>query len=202
MYKIECIRDQAWYVKYFNHALENNIKFHSDPTLNNFYEVVQPYLKNENIKTRVEGNHFNLFCNDLALVTEISQKLKTWVKSITGPTTQDEIDFLKEHGNKKVLCKKLPHSRYRYKIFLKSGSMNPESRSNFHKWSLSHNEKIKFTPSVERWLCGRQSWSGTNPFFYVENEKLLAMIGLYLGNHIKQIQEYVCTDMVVENINI
>jgi enoyl-[acyl-carrier protein] reductase I len=43
-----------------------------------------------------------------------------WVKKISGPTTQEELEFLLSNGHKKILCDTYPKEMYKYRVFFKS----------------------------------------------------------------------------------
>lgn len=212
MYRIECKKEGASRIRHqgpeyflsksksYNRRLSHLDQQFQDEMVE-FAAAVAPYFKNKNIQIRSERHHFNLFCNDLTLVEEINRKLSKWIKSISGPTTQEEINFLQENGNKKVLCKSLPHKTYQYKVFLNFGKMSYENKKNFWEWSSNYGYRIRFNPLTQKWLKNECPWSGTNPYVYVQDQKTLSILSLYLGPKIKKIQEYVSPDVEFIDIN-
>lgn len=200
-YRIECVQAGASRIK---HAGVDRVEHwchesrarsfwekHIDPVeLYAFLTAVKPFLKIKNLQIRAEGSHFNFYCSDLELVEKIEKKLSKWIKRISGPTTTEEIEFLVNNNNKKVLCKELPKKKYRYKVFLDS-SMPEDQRKNFHSWTANYGEQIQCTPATKRWLGGDQLWWSTSPYMYVESSKMLSMVGLHLGGYVRRIQEYI-----------
>lgn len=171
-----------------------------DP-LRNFVGSVAPFLENKNIKIRMENSHFNLYTNDLDLVIQINNRMSSWIKKISGPTTQEEIDFLNKFEGKKVLCKNLPYMKYQYKIFINFHDMNQEEKENFWRWSKNYEYKLQISKLTERYLTGKSMWASREPYIYVDNNKTLTIVSLYLGKRIKKVQEYVCPNISFVEVN-
>lgn len=206
-YRIECVQDGASRIKHAGADRVEQWCLSSVPTspwerkidnqaLYNFLLAVKPFLKNKNLQIRVEGSHFNLYCNELELVEKINKALSKWIRRITGPTSQEEINFLLTNSNKKVLCKKLPKNRYKYKLFL-NYNISDDRRLKFYQWASNYGEQIYFTESASKWLLGETLWWSTVPYMYVENDKTLSMVGLYLGSDVRKIQEHILRGSVL-----
>jgi len=59
-----------------------------------FVNAVEPFLdRKEEIQIRVENSHLNLFCKDPSVLEEIDNALEQWIRKISGPTTQEELNF-------------------------------------------------------------------------------------------------------------
>ena len=90
---------------------------------------------------------------------------------------------------KKVLCKELPHGIYRYKVFLRT-NISSNIKNSFFNWQLNYNHKILTPKSVEKWLLYGRYYS-SSPYIYVDNASNLSMVGLFLGNGILRVEEFI-----------
>lgn len=158
-----------------------------------FDNAVKPYLKNKNLRIRVEGKHFNIFCADISLLKDLDRDLSQWIAKISGPTTQEEYDFLMSNGNKKVLCDQFPHNKFKYKLIFNT-DFPIDNRKSFYDWLKNYKDKINMANSCESWLSNKKRYVYHNPYMYVEDAKTTSMITLYAGNNIKSIVEYVERD--------
>jgi hypothetical protein len=154
-----------------------------------FIDAVEPFLKNENVRVRTERGHFNLFCMDQAQLEVIENRLRPWITKISGPTTQEELDFLLSNGHKKILCDGLPHEMYNYKIYFKS-NFPPDKRQNFLLWSKKYGDKLNISSTTEGWLSCTKHYV-QSPFMYVVDDKMLSMIGIYLSGNIRKVEEFI-----------
>lgn len=158
--------------------------------LKKFAKIVKPILETGNVQVRTEGKHYNIFLSDRDLFAKIKKDLYPWITHITSPSTDEEFNFLMNNGHKKVLCAELPHKKFRYRVYLKERTSR-ETRGKFLKWAENYKDKsIKISKTTEVWLNGGKFYI-QNPFFYVENEKMLSMMLLFLdGNH-RKVQEFI-----------
>lgn len=155
-----------------------------------FIESVEPFIdRSDEIQIRVEGSHFNLFCKDPAVLEEIDNSVHKWIKTIQGPTSQEELDFLLSNGHKKILCDVLPHEKYKYRIYFKSKFPAP-NRSAFATWADKYGDKLLVSETSKRWLQGNKHWA-QDPFMYVDNDKMLSMTGIYLSGYVKKVEEFI-----------
>jgi hypothetical protein len=63
-------------------------------------------------------------------------------------------------------------------------------RPKFLEWANKYNSKTAIADSTQKWLEGRTSYV-QSPFMYVEDDKTLAMFGLFLGNHVRIVEEFI-----------
>lgn len=161
-----------------------------------FIIAVAPFLdRKEDMRIRVEGKHFNFFCMDPTILEEIDLKVGQWISKISGPTTQEELEFLLSNGHKKILCDALPKDKYKYRVFFKSAfTMN--KRSAFIHWADKYGDKIVISETSRRWLTGHRHYA-QDPFMYVEDDKMLSMIGLYLSGYVKKTEEFILRENVL-----
>jgi hypothetical protein len=160
-----------------------------------FINVVEPFL-NDEIKIRAENNHFNIFCKHKILLDSMSTALDKWAYAVHSPETQEEIDYLLDNRNQKILCDKLPHSDYKFKIILRD-RMKLDTRKNFLTWAKKYGNSILISKTTEFWLDGKTMYK-QDPFFYIKNDSLLTMMMLFLSNDIRKVHEYVIRNTITE----
>lgn len=159
-----------------------------------FLNVVEPYL-DKDLQIRAEGNHFNFFCKDRELKDAIIKDMGKWLKAVTGPDSDEELEFMLSSGKKKVICSNFPYDKYRYKINFRP-NMPVDSRPKFLEWAKKYGSSISIADSTSRWLSGRNAYVQA-PFMYVEDDKTLAMFGLFLGNNVRVVEEYVLRENLI-----
>lgn len=154
-----------------------------------FIDAVEPFLKREDTQIRAEGTHFNIFCKDIALLENIDNNLQKWIRRILGPTSADEFNFMIDNGHKVRLCDALPKGKYRYKLFFKT-KFPEDKRSAFASWASKYQDKLEINGVSERWLQGIISWT-QNPFMYIEDEKTLSMVGMFLSGYVQKVENFI-----------
>lgn len=154
-----------------------------------FTNGIQPFLKNPNVQIRAEGSHLSLFCNELDILDQIESSLRPWIVSIFGPTTTEEMEFIKANGPKKVLCDKLPKNNFKYRIYFRS-NWSLDKRKSFMSWADKSEDKIIISTTSKKWMAGERSWA-QNPFAYVKDDKTLSMVGLQITGHVKKVEEFI-----------
>ena len=160
------------------------------PDLVLFARLVKKWIKDSNIHIRCEGSRYNLCCLDLKTYEKILKDLTPWVVEVTRPETKEDLEFFTKNGPAKILVKELPHSAFKYKIVMKP-SMTSDRRSKFNNWLSKYDIHPKaISRNTQRWLSNNVSYI-QDPFFYVENDEMLTIINLYLGNVISRTEEFV-----------
>jgi hypothetical protein len=160
-----------------------------------FTNLVAPYIENPNVKIRVEGSHFNLFCKDKSLLETIDKDLNKWIRKISGPTTDEELEFLLSNGHKKILRDVLPKEKYKYRIYFKS-KFPADKRLSFITWADKYGDRLEISDNSRRWLSGSRHYA-QDPFMYVEDEKMLSMAGMYLSGYVKKVEEFLLREKVL-----
>jgi hypothetical protein len=163
-----------------------------------FLDKVEPFLKEE-LQIRTEGGHFNIFCKHVVLRDHILQELNQWVIDVQGPASEEELAYMLAAGGKKVVCNKLPHQQYRYKLHFKT-NMPADSRSKFLSWSNNYKDRIFIAESTHKWLDGKKHWAQL-PFMYIEDSKTLSMFSLFLGDNLRIIEEYVLRSSINSSLD-
>ena len=155
-----------------------------------YITAIQPYFGSD-LKTRVEYDRLDYFVNDVKLYKELSTILEKWVVSITEPDSETDIESLQAKAST-VLCNQLPHNKYRYKVYIRSG-MPVHQRQQFKIWLENYGDKVQYSKSTTEWLDGKTYYSQC-PFIYVEDQGLLLMAKMYLGNWAQKTHEFVIRD--------
>lgn len=202
-YKVECIIPGANYITAYDpdYVIRwckgevsslgyRNTKHVNKEDLEKFTGLAKKYLKKkEDIRVRTEGGHFNLFFMDSKFLDKIVKDLEPWVYQITEPASKEELEFLIENENKKILCDAIPHEKYTYKVVLRTLSAN--AKEQFYQWSKNYTEdQIKISGQTKKWLAGEYGYK-QDPFFYIADPSMLTMTRLFLGDGIRRVYEYV-----------
>lgn len=184
IYKIDCLVEGAFTVKYIKSLSLR------PPEANKFLETIHPILQKNVVQTRVEGRHFNIFCNDEKLFNDLQALLSQWVVKVHSPATNLEKQFLLDNNHRKILRDRYHKNTFRYKIILQENT-SFEVKNKFYDWLLKYdNSKIDISYNTALWLSGRNKYA-TNPFIYISDNQMLSLVCMYLGNNIKFIEEYV-----------
>lgn len=161
-----------------------------------FIKAVKPFLDKE-VKVRAEGSHYNIFCKDLDLYKEMKKKLYKWITFVYEPENEEVLSFMLSNGPRKVVVKQLPKEKYKYKITMKY-NMPLDARKNFIKWTEKYDPGIfDVSRSSKAWMEGAKMYA-QDPFFYIQDNSVLTLTSLYLGNNIKKIEEFVLADTIKE----
>jgi hypothetical protein len=164
------------------------------PRFKKFATTLEQYIRQQkdlDIKIRTEGNSFNLFSKDEQLIDSLVTRLSAYVDTVTKPEDVKSLEYLLKN-NRKILVIALPHGKYRYKITMRD-TMSMDEKERFFKWL--DRSKYHVSSTTVRYLTGK-SWYVQNPFFYAENQGDASMATLFLGTHIKHIQEYILNDTI------
>ena len=155
-----------------------------------FTTGLEPFLElKDQLQTRVEGRRYNIFCKDPVLLENIYKAVAPWVERVSGPTTEEELDYLLDNGHKKILRDVLPKDGYKYKVYIRE-SWSLEGRAAFAEWADKFPDTINISQSSKKWLDGKQRWL-YNPFMYVKDNKTLTMVGLFTSGNVKRVEEFV-----------
>jgi hypothetical protein len=71
-----------------------------------------------------------------------------------------------------------------------------DTRPKFLEWAKKYGSGVSIADSTNRWLAGKTVYVQA-PFMYVEDDKTLAMFGLFLGNNVRIVEEYVLRENLV-----
>lgn len=193
-YKVECRQYDASRMHYWTKLLSPKqidilIKTKSSSqSLINFYNKVKPFY-DEDVQIRVEGSRFNIFLKDKDLLDRICKELNVWIFQVTGPASDEELAYMTANGHKKRVCEKYPSEKYKYRVHLRQ-NMAHDTRKKFYDWLTKYGDQVRIINSTERWLTGKSFYCQT-PYFYVNDSSLLSMIGMFLGNDLRSVEEFI-----------
>lgn len=152
-----------------------------------FAYALQPHA-NKDMQIRTGGSSISFFVKDRILLYTLEYALRDWTTEISEPANEQELKFLMDHTSRKIVCNALPYEKYRYRVKLKYDT-NLTVRANFSSWIKNYNGKIKPTGQTISWFNG--GGYGWAPSIYVEDASTLSMVGLFLGNSVQSIEEFI-----------
>ena len=155
-----------------------------------FAELLKKY-KELGVKTRAEWETMNLYCSDVNIYRKMQKDFTHWVYSISEPANNTDLDKLSSNPSHH-LCKHLPHNRYTHKVVLRS-NMPHHQRLKFMGWLENYKDSIKPSKGTVKWLQGSNQYL-QDPFVYLDNPRQLTLVGMFLGNDLRKVQEFVLQD--------
>lgn len=186
-------------------GIPETIKRCLEPTTSNAWERFDPsllhdftndfsYFLDQDIKIRAEGSIFSIYCKEEQLFDNMCRKLNFWIAEVFVPATSAEQTFLIDNNRKKIICNHLPFNNYQYRVNLKT-VMPEKTKEQFYNWISNYAGKIQVPKGTLNWLNSKKHWV-VNPSFYVKDGPTLSMVGLFLGDRISSIQEFVPRSMI------
>lgn len=183
VYKIECHVHKAYSIKYFLREFRTN-------EANQIADVLLSIKELGDFQTRVEGSHFNIFCNSKVVFDKLVESLSQYIRCVCVPLSDQEKDFLLGNGNRKIIKDRYHKNIYQYRIYLKD-SLDRFSRKRFYEWISRYDEtKFYISGNSLKWITGNIHYAA-NPCIYAANSSALSMICLYLGENIKYTEEFI-----------
>lgn len=153
-----------------------------------FAKSIKPFLE-KGLKHRAEGSHFNFFLEDKATLDQISTELKEFVEATWEPSSDEELAYLLDN-KRKVIVEELPYSKFKHKIVFKT-NWPVAKGTNFLDWLQKYpEEEYKISRSSYEYLSGKTRYC-QDPFMYISEPKMLTMLQLFAGDHIKYAEEFV-----------
>lgn len=146
---------------------------------------------NTSFKKRIEGDFLDIYTNEIDLYDNICDKFSTYVVGLWKPEKGKDKKLLA--STYKIFCKKLPHDRYRFRVYLKPHLLdnNLEDRKKLCKWIYSQNDKTTLSASIEKWILTSTS-NYDRRYILVEDEQTILMLRLRSPNLVGKVLEYSC----------
>jgi hypothetical protein len=138
---------------------------------------------------RIETNIMDIYTNDEEFYNKLLNQFSGIVRNASAPI-KETIDQLDSPYT--VVANKLPHDRYRYKVYLTPHAMPRDriTRANYLIWIKEQGDRIKISDSVKQWfLTCNYNWD--RRYMLVEDEKTLFMLKLRDGSAVGQTYKYV-----------
>ena len=149
-------------------------------------------LDQKDFAKRIEANSIDIYVNDKTLFDNISNKFESIILNRSAPT-DDNLDLL-ENTNF-ILTRKLPHKKYRYKVFLLPHRFNGDrlSKSKYINWLDTQGDKILISESVKQWFLNTD-WYWDRRYMYVEDTNTLLMLKMRDSQALGKVYEYLIVD--------
>jgi hypothetical protein len=166
-------------------ALKNKINFLALTTfLSN--------LNRQDFAQRIESNTIDLYINDESIFDSLSSTFESIIVHRYAPTANN-LELLENTDF--ILAKKLPHSKYRYKIYLLPHKLQGdlESKNNYLAWLDSQQNRILISKSVKSWFQNT-NWYWDRRYMYVEDANTLLMLKMRDPQVVGKIYEYIIVD--------
>ena len=155
-----------------------------------FTTGMEPFIElKDQLQIRVEGRRYNIFCKDSILLENIYNAVAPWVQRVSGPTTDEELNYMLDNGHRKILRDVLPKNMYQYRIYFKE-SWDIADRNKFLAWIMKNSDIVDVSKSSKEWLQGDKRWI-YNPFVYVKDNKTMTIVGLYTSGSVKRVEEFI-----------
>lgn len=199
-YKIECRCAGSWMIKRRGISETRDFCASNDtvgygyrretvdkPRLLNFLNNVESYLDQEDVQVRSEHSTFNIYCKDTDLYNSILGKMSGYVSTVFEPSTAQELEYMIQNSHKKVLCNHLPYEKFKYRLYFRPDCDSNVKRS-FSSWVTNYTDKVKITNNTFKWFSS--GWR-QGPYIYVMDQATLSMMGLFLGNNVQKVEEFI-----------
>jgi len=126
---------------------------------------------------RIEWPYIDIYSNSRSLYEELSELFADNIVHKFEPVPGTENQFT---SPRTIVVKHLPHNKYSHKVFLSPHKGSVHERDTMLKFFKTHNDKIKCTPAVNRWI----KMATTNydrRYVLVQDEPTLLMLKLSCG---------------------
>ncbi len=142
---------------------------------------------------RVERTYIDFYTNDPVFFEEFSDLVADRIKHRFAPE-QEAKDIL-DDGSTNVAVKKLPHDRYKHKVYLLPHKMknDKEGKQKYLDWLKKQMPKVTCTPAIERWFI-QTDWNWDRRYILVEDESMLLMLKLRNSEVVGRVYNYVLYD--------
>ncbi len=149
-------------------------------------------LNQQDFAKRIESNTIDLYANDADIFDTISSKFESIIVNRYAPTGNN-LELLENTDF--ILTKKLPHNKYRYKIYLLPHKLkgNRDSKNNYLAWLGTQQNRILISESVKYWFQNTD-WYWDRRYMYVEDANTLLMLKMRDSQVLGKVYEYIVVD--------
>ena len=149
------------------------------------------YARKNNMEKDCRFNEYwqliTVYTNNSKYIDDIQEQFSEVIDYIETPANDEELKVMQTKLNTTIVDR-LPYNKYRYMCkldFYNSRHHTESTCEQFTKWAEPFGKRIKMST---RWNFGNR-WSVFNKF-WVQDQKLLHMVQLYLGNKILKTETY------------
>jgi hypothetical protein len=153
------------------------------------------FLSNYNESTwckRIEMNVIDLYTNDKEFYDAAALEFASLVQTLCEPS-EASIHLLDDSN--KITAKKLPHKKYKYKVYLLPHKLANDKigKTEYLKWITTQQDRILISDSVKLWFM-TTNWNWDRRYLYVEDSATLLLLKLRNSEVVGRIYEYVIID--------
>jgi hypothetical protein len=141
---------------------------------------------------RIEVNTLDIYVNDRSLFDNISTKFESLIVNRSAPNTAN-LELL-ENTNF-ILSKRLPHNKYRYKVFLLPHRFKGDrtAKKRYIAWLDTQGDRISISDSVKNWFL-TTDWYWDRRYMYIEDANTLLLLKMRDSEALGKIYEYMIVD--------
>jgi hypothetical protein len=141
---------------------------------------------------RIEDELLDIYTNDKEFYDVISLDLADLITQRYEP---DELYVDLLDNPKAIVCDKLPHNRYNYRVYLQPHKLagNREAKQKALDWMMLQSPNITCTPAIQLWFM-KTDWNWDRRYVLVEDEGTLLMLKLRCDNVVGTVYNYVVVD--------
>lgn len=197
-YKISCFVEGAHFIRTYGtmgikhpeiiRGYEFNVQ-----KLKKFIEEAKEILQDSNIKRRINCHHIDFYVMTKDEFNNVQVTLKKYLIGTCQPETEEQLQILLEN-KKYILCDKLPHNKYCYKITFKD--MPVKVRNNLIAWAERYNNEDIYVPKSTRnhfkdikYHCGAH-------YFYIKDSKMITLVTMAASSYVRRTDEYVVRNSI------
>lgn len=164
-----------------------------DQKIIRFINEAKEILQDSNIKRRINHHHIDFYVMTKDEYVNLQLKLKKYITSITEPENQEQLNTLLEN-KKYVLCDKLPHNTYRYKITFKD--MPVKVRNDLIAWAERYDNNDIYVPKSTRNHFKSIKYHYGTHYFYIKDPKMITLVAMAASGYVRRTDEYVVRNSI------
>lgn len=140
---------------------------------------------------RIENNSMDLYTNDRVFFDEVVSKFKDVIHHAFKPDPKS-VGLLERSDA--IMVKKLPHDKYRYKVFLLPHKISfKEDKIDYLDWIDTQSSRIRISSAVKSWFINTD-WNWDRRYILVEDDQTLLMLKLRNAEVFGRVHEYLVVD--------
>jgi len=180
----KCFSDDHTRYHYYKKAFANK------EDMTNLCQYLKSLSANDWYK-RIERDNIDLYTNDPKIHNYLVNRFRHILCLVSEPDISRKDEYEDTHH---ILCKKLPHDRYRYRIYLKPHNMHGDksAKKNYIDWLETQNS-VLISQAVKKWFIVTD-WNWDPRYILVEDHKTLLFLHMRNSEVLGRIYEYILSD--------
>lgn len=164
--------------------------YYNRDTIRNLAAYLESLAADE-FATRIERDSIDVYLNDKNISKDIQNKFAAQLLSVFEPKNPE----LLISDEKTIMCNKLPHNKYRYKVYLRPHKMAHDvpNKKIYLNWLSTQSEHVLISDAVKKWFI-ETDWNWDRRYMYVEDKSTLLLLNLRNSEVLGQVYEYIITD--------